>query len=223
MAAQTFLSSCVKLTVWSGKVEDVVAEVIAFKRDSIQKKVGVNAADVPTLSVLNWAAPCALPQDVIDKQSTVVTWSLHESTKNCTAVILPVFTYNRGKLHLDEIKALTSLASGGHNLDFPFSMVFSHQSDPRDLRPMVYGGRMILPAAATDLPKNPFYSCSLRVERRTKEVHQLPGKKMKIIEDCMAEIHYHSHIHFSSLSLSLSLSLSPNSGFFPKMVLRVCV
>ena len=182
-AAQTFLDSCVKLHVWTNKVEDVVADVISFKRDMISKKVGVNPGDVPVLSLLNWAAPCALTQEIQDKQTTVVTWCLHENVSNCTAVILPVFTYNRGKLHLEEIKALQALASGGHNLDYPFSMVFSGQCDPRDLRPMVYGGRLAFPAAATDLQKNPFFSSSLRADRRTKEVQQLPGKKMKVVED----------------------------------------
>ncbi|CAK0897612.1 unnamed protein product [Prorocentrum cordatum] len=186
-AAQTFLGSCVKLVVWSKKVEDVVADVIAFKREVIMKKVGVNPGDVPVLSLLNWAAPCALSQDIQDKQATVVNWSLHENASNCTAVILPVFTYARGKLYLEEIKALQSLASGGHNVDFPFSMVFSSQCDPRDLRPMVYGGRLAFPAAATDLQKNPFFSSSLRVDRRTKEVQQLPGKKMKVVEDLSAD------------------------------------
>eukprot|EP00959_Pyramimonas_sp_CCMP1952_P468280 9492975-Pyramimonas_sp.AAC.1 len=84
-AAQTFLGSCVKLVVWSKKVEDVVADVIAFKREVIMKKVGVNPGDVPVLSLLNWAAPCALSQDIQDKQATVVNWSLHENASNCTA------------------------------------------------------------------------------------------------------------------------------------------
>ena len=183
-AVQLFLNGCVRLTTWGKKAEEAIADLLSFKREVIQKKVGVNPADVPMVTILNWCSLCQIPVEIQDFQNSAVTWSLHENTNNCAAVLLPVYTLKKGRLHLEEIKALNALSQGGHNMDFTCSIVFKDQSDPRDMRPMLYPMRLLYPAACTDLSKNPFFSCGLRVERRTKEVAQLSGKKMRWVKDC---------------------------------------
>ena len=68
--------------------------------------------------------------------------------QSAALVINPVFTYSKGKLHLEEGKLVDLLAKGNHNLDWQFSIIFKGKSDDRDLRPMVYPGQFVFPFSA---------------------------------------------------------------------------
>ncbi|CAK0907391.1 unnamed protein product, partial [Prorocentrum cordatum] len=182
-AAEKFLSSCVKISVLTGKVEECIADIIAFKRDTIQKKTGISMDGLPTLVMLNWTTPCSSHNEDFDKQAKVLNWILHENIKNVACVLLPVYSYNRGKLYMEEVKAVKAIGDAGHNPDSSFSLLFKDQVDPRDRRPMSYPGRLVFPAGCSELKDHPFFTCQLRVIGRTKEANQIPGKKMKIIEE----------------------------------------
>ena len=103
--------------------------------------------------------------------------------QSAAVVINPVFTYSKGKLHLEEQKPVNLLAKGNHNLDWQFSILFKEKSDDRDLRPMVYPGRFVFPSPLGGPKKNMFFMCELRKSHRTEEVKQLAAKAMKLVED----------------------------------------
>ena len=182
-AAEKFLSSCVKISVLAGKVEECIADIISFKRDTIQKKTGTSLDNLPTLVMLNWTTPCSSHNEDFDKQAHILNWVLHENIKNAACVLLPVYSYNRGKLYMEEVKAVKAIGDAGHNPDCSFSLLFKDQVDPRDRRPMSYPGRLVFPAGCSELKDHPFFTCQLRVQGRTKEANQIPGKKMKIVEE----------------------------------------
>ena len=84
---------------------------------TITSKLAVATSDVPSLLVFNWAAPCLVPIHTQDNQISVLSWALSENMQSAAVVINPVFTYTRGKLHVEEQKLANLLAKGNHNLD----------------------------------------------------------------------------------------------------------
>ena len=124
-----------------------------FRQDNIASKLAIPSSSIPSLLVLNWAAPCLVPVPIQDNQISVLSWAPSENMQSADVVINPVFTYNKGKLHLEEGKLVDLLAKGNHNLDCQFSIIFKEKSDDRDLRPMVYPGRFVFPSPLGD-PKN---------------------------------------------------------------------
>ena len=183
-AATLFLKKCTKLTLWEPqRPETTVGEIMDFRRDNIASKLAITPSSIPSLLALNWAAPCLVPIPVQDNQISVLSWALSENMQSAAVVINPVFTYNKGKLHLEEGKLVDLLAKGNHNLDWQFSIIFKEKSDDRDLRPMVYPGRFVFPSPLGDPKKNMFFMCELRKSHRTEEVKQLTAKGMKLVED----------------------------------------
>ena len=143
--------------------------------------------DIPYIIFGNWTAPALMHASVQEASVQILTWGLHDNLNSVGVALGPVFTYNKGKLHLEEAKLLESLAGGQHNLDWQFSVVFGQKCDQRDLRPMVYPGRFVFSSAVTDLQKNIFFHCNLRKDQRTPEISQLAGKQMKEVIDMAAD------------------------------------
>lgn len=53
----------------------------------------------------------------------------------------------KGRVVLEEKQLLERLvAHGNHNIDWSYHILFGSKSDQRDLRPMVYSGKMIFPS-----------------------------------------------------------------------------
>ena len=141
------LEKCTKLTLWDPQRPEVtVGEIMDFRRGIIASKLAIQASSIPNLLVLNWAAPCLVPIPIQDNQISLLSWALSENMQSAAVVINPVFTYNKGELHLEEGKLVDLLAKGNHNLDWQFSIIFKEKSDDRDLRPMVYPGRFVFPS-----------------------------------------------------------------------------
>lgn len=182
--ATNFLAKVAKVVVFDGnQKEDLIAEVMNFKRDHIAAKLGIKAADIPMVPVLNWAAPSLISKETQDTQIALLTWALHENMQSAALVLHPVFTYNKGKLYLEETRAITELSKGNHNLDWQFNVLFREKVDHRDLRPMIYPGRFIFPSPIGDPKHNMWFNCELRESGRTTEVKQLAPKNMKEVED----------------------------------------
>ena len=106
-SADIFLVSCVTLLAWAAMpAENVVAEILGFIRELICKKLGIPShTAVPTLVVLNWTCPCLIPSAVQTEQTKVIQWCLSESIESAAGVLMPVFSYNRNKVYLEEKKA----------------------------------------------------------------------------------------------------------------------
>ena len=178
-----FLDGMSAVTSWDiGPVESVISELLTFKR-TLASKAGVEAPSIPMVCLLNWTAPSLIKTDIQDSQVNVMQWALNENLQSCGLVLYPVFAYRRGTLHMEESRTSKLLTCGNHNIDVQFSLLFAEASDSRDLRPLNYPGRFVLPSVLTDLNKTPWWSCSLRKSRRTDPVRQVPAKELKEIED----------------------------------------
>ena len=149
-------------------------EIMDFRRDNIATKLAITPGSIPSLLVLN----CLVPIPIQDNQISVLSWALSDNMQSAAVVINPVFTYTKGKLHVEEQKLVDLLAKGNHNLDWQFSILFREKSDDRDLRPMVYPGRFVFPSPLQDPKKNLFFTCELRKSHRTEEVKQLTANGM---------------------------------------------
>ena len=93
-----------------------------------------------------------------------------------------VVRYSAGKLHLEEERVAKQLANGHVNLDCTFCIIFTDPSDGRDLRPLIYPGKLLFPGYVKTAD-SAFWSCNLRKQRRTQDVKQVRHKDMKILED----------------------------------------
>ena len=186
-AADWFLESCCKLIVWDKtKSELNVAEVLNFKRDKICLKLSCSTADAPAILWLNHAAPAVIPKEIAHMQIGLLHWQLTEVMTSVALCLLPVFTHQKGRLHLEERMLIEMLAAGHVNLDWLFALQFSAKSDQRDMRPMFYHGRFIF-SSPLDLSKNPFWNCDLRRAQRTPEIPQLAAKHMREVESLAAD------------------------------------
>ena len=180
--ASAFIDGSCKLMTWEKeKPEAAIGEIMNYRRE-IAAKLGVDGGAVPSIVFLNWASPSAIAVSVQESQLGTLTWALADNMQSVALALSPVFTYSKGKLHVEEAKMLDMLARGNHNLDWQFSVVFKEKSDERDLRPMVYPGRFVFPSPLGDPKKNKWFSCDLRRNHRTEEVKQLSPKYMKELE-----------------------------------------
>ena len=141
-AARSFVDKVMKLLTWDGgKVETVIGDIMTFRRHSILQRMSLQ--EVPALAFLNWTTPCAVTGNMQDMQTGVLTWLLHDNMQSCAVVLAPVFTYTKGRMHLEESKMMQQLIKGNHNVDHFFNVLFKDKCDLRDERPMSYPGRLV--------------------------------------------------------------------------------
>eukprot|EP00438_Fugacium_kawagutii_P022435 Skav232862 [mRNA] locus=scaffold2451:162468:166474:+ [translate_table: standard] len=182
-AAELLLDSCCHVLVWDKKNEKNIAEAMNFKRTVIMSKMGLEySAQIPQIVYMNHTAPCLISSVNSNNAVELLTWALAEQMQSVGVVLCPVFTYQKGRLILEERALLDMLCRGNHNIDWSFAALFSEKCDSRDLRPMCYSGRFVFPSAL-ELSKNCFWTCDLRRFQRTSEIAQLPAREMKEIEN----------------------------------------
>ena len=145
-AADNFLESCVCLVVASNNCspQALIADFMKFKKDTVMSKVGDGL--IPSVVLLNWAAPCQIPVKLQEAQTALLTFVLNDEMQSVGMALSPVFSYTKGKLHLEETKMIKQLTQGNHSIDCAFSVIFKDQVDSRDERPMVYPGRLVFPS-----------------------------------------------------------------------------
>ena len=181
--AKKFLSGCCLFLTWQGvKAENIIGDILNFKRDKL-KFLNVASQGACQLAIWNATAPSLMCAELQVQQCSVLAWALHDSMQSVGIVLMPVFTYNKGKLHLEETKMIDQLTKGNHNIDWQFCIQFTDQCDERDLRPMNYPGRFVFPTPLQDPKKSMWFHCNLRKEYRTKLIPQQTPKYMKEIED----------------------------------------
>ena len=187
-AATKHLRGLVRLIVMDRlKPEQVIGEIMSFKREIADKMSCTNSKDLPCVFYLNWTAPCLIKEEFQHIQIGCMSWGISENMQSVGVVNSPVFTYNKGRLHLEESKCSELLTKGNHNIDVSFYMNFTDKQDGRDGRPMVYPGRFVFAAPLSSPSKNMFWDCELCKRRRTDEIPQLEGKQMREIEDLASD------------------------------------
>lgn len=187
-SVDNFVDGCVRFLTWeSCKTSDaLIPQILKFRLDSIKKMLGkeIHASEVPTVCLMNWAAPCLLPNTRQNDHMSVLNWAVHDNPNSVGVVFFPTFSTHKGKTFLEETAALNMLSRNGLNLDHQFSVLFSERCDQRDGRPLVYPARFAFPGHLVDLSKSAvFYHSELRKSGRTSEVKQVQGKELKDIED----------------------------------------
>ena len=153
-AAHMFLQNCVHLRTWSTKRPEVsISEIMNLKR-LITSKSSCPGEDICFLIFFNATVPSLIPKDIYKQQVSVLTWALNDSMASMALVLLPTFVYSKGKLPLEEKQLMERLlGNGNHNVDWSFHVLFGNRVDPRDMRPMVYSGKMIF-ASPLELTKS---------------------------------------------------------------------
>ncbi|CAK8987791.1 Uncharacterized protein SCF082_LOCUS1126 [Durusdinium trenchii] len=186
-AVENYVDGCVRLLTWEGarSSDTLIPQILQFRMDAIKKlKVKVTANEVPTVTLLNWTAPCLMPANRQKDHSSVLSWAMHDNLNSCGLIFSPVFSHHKGKTFLEENAALSILSSGGHNLDHQFSLLFQERCDARDGRPLLYPARFAFPGHIVDLGKSaPFFQSELRKNGRTEACKQMAAKDLKEIED----------------------------------------
>ncbi|CAK9068414.1 unnamed protein product [Durusdinium trenchii] len=191
-SVEGFVDGCVRLPCWENMkgADSLIPQILAFRQDMLKKlrTQSTAAVDVPTVVLMNWTAPCLLAASRQKDHSNVLAWALHDNTNSCGVIFSPTFSWNKGKTFLEEHAAMQVLLSGGHNLDFQFSLLFSERCDQRDTRPLLYPARFAFPGYVVDLQKsNLFFQSELRKAGRTEPCKQLPAKDLKEMEDLAAD------------------------------------
>lgn len=182
-AADLALSSCSRLVVWPKKVERAIQEVMTFKRNVMEIKLGLdNSCGITQLVYYNCSAPCLITAENMQNGLEMMTWCLSDQLQSLGILVSPTFSYNRGHVFLEEKAILDKLARNNVNLDWTCSILFGSKVDARDQRPMAYQARLIF-ASPLDLLKNVWFSCELRKTQRTAEVAQMNPSKMREVEN----------------------------------------
>ena len=79
--------------------------------------------------------------------------------QSAVVVINPVFTYSKGKLHLEDRKPVDLLAKGNHNLGWQFSILFKEKTMTATSAPWCTQGGLSSPLRSGALRR----ICSSRV------------------------------------------------------------
>ncbi|CAL1146424.1 unnamed protein product [Cladocopium goreaui] len=190
-SVEAYLDGCVRFLCWEGVnkgSDSIVPQVLSFRMEILRKLRNQNtagaAADVPTLVLMNWTAPCLFPAGRQNDHINCLAWALHDNTNSAAIIFAPTFSYQKGKTFLEENACMQLLAQGGHNLDHQFSVLFSDRCDQRDSRPLLYPARWAFPGHVVDLGKtNAFFQSELRKAGRTDPCKQMAAKDLKEMED----------------------------------------
>lgn len=181
--AKQLIHGCMNIVVWDEHgAETNIAEAMTYKKD-LGTRLGCSTADIPQLTFLNRTSPCLTKEKLQNLQASLLTWALHENMQSCATVLMPVFTYNKSKLHLEKASLVTQMTKGNHNLDWEFFLAFKDRTDERDGRPMTYPGLFVYPSPLGVPSKSLWFNADLRKNGRTPDVPQLAGRDMKEIED----------------------------------------
>lgn len=186
-SVEKYLDGCVRLLTWEGcrSADSLIPQILQCRMEAAKKlKVKVTASEIPTVTLMNWTAPCLLASNRQTDHAAVLTWAMHDNSNSCAVIFSPIFSHNKGKTFLEENTALQILSKGGHNLDRQFSLLFAERCDQRDGRPLLYPARFAFPGHLVDLSKSaPFYHSELRKAGRTDPCKQLAARDLKDIED----------------------------------------
>ena len=166
--ARKWFGQAVKFSQWGRKAEAAIASTMAFRKQA-QLSLGADPDDTPIIAIANWTSLSEIPAHLYNHMNAFINWLLADDVNNLGLVLNPVHTYNRGKLHVDEQRVTTSLVNSPANIDCSFSLLFKDQVDNRDMRPLVYGGRMVLPNHI-EPTKTIWWNSNLHRMRRTPEV-----------------------------------------------------
>ena len=120
--------------------------------------------------------------ETLEKQLGILAWAINDNMTGAAIVAMPMHTYTKGRLHLEQAKLLEKLLQGNHNVDTTFSMLFG-ESDIRDHRPLTFYGRLVFASPIGDIKNSAFGACALVRRGRTTEIPQLQSKDMREPED----------------------------------------
>jgi hypothetical protein len=178
--AKKLMSLYAKFSV-TESVELTTQLLTSFKR-SIGGKLSCPSDNIVSIPICNWCAPCSIPSAQQEIQGSVMTWCMYENDKSAGVIMMPTFVHKKGQLWLAERACTDIIHRGSIFADMSAMLVFKNKTDARDERPMSYPLKLILPSNI-DVKKSEWRSNALMTMGRTKEVDQLRGSEMIVIED----------------------------------------
>ena len=80
------------------------AAILEFRR-GVASSIRLRPEGIAYLPVLNWSTPCQIDKTQQQLQTQMLTWCLVDNLNSMALVLYPAFTYNAGKLHMEEAMA----------------------------------------------------------------------------------------------------------------------
>lgn len=103
-SVEAYLDGCVRFLCWEGVnkgSDSIVPQVLSFRMEILRKLRNQNtagaAADIPTLVLMNWTAPCLFPAGRQNDHINCLAWALHDNTNSAAIIFAPTFSYQKGK------------------------------------------------------------------------------------------------------------------------------
>ena len=101
--------------------------------------------------------------------------------QNLTAVVMPQFAYKKGQLYMASRAVEDVFINRGLPIDVKWAIPFKTKCDSRDSRPLVYDGRLVVPAGIKECDF--VFKNTPMMHGRTEMAEMMPASKMKVIED----------------------------------------
>ncbi len=159
---------------------DVICEYQSHTK-ALAERHSIPLASVITIGFLNWVSPCSLPNPLLESHANCVSFLASGSDRNIMPILFPQFCYKKGQLYLSEQMVMNLLSRRCVNFDVKWGLRFESRSDARDLRPLLYDGRVALPNGIID--GDYFWRDSKLLRGFTSPASMLPGKALQCIED----------------------------------------
>ena len=124
-------------TLWiSDTKENEILKAINAWIAELSKVSRLKAEDVLVIVGVNWVSPCGTKGGDLDSQAAVVAGLLHAFSKSIGTLLMPGFSYTRGRIVTLEMDAFQRFRTKGISMDKKFSLLFEEGSrqDQRDQR-----------------------------------------------------------------------------------------
>ena len=124
-------------TLWvSDTKENEILKAINAWIAELSKASRQKTEDVVVIVGVNWVSPCGTKGGDLDAQAAVVAGLLHANAKSIGILLMPGFSYTRGRIITLEMEAFQRFRTKGISMDKKFTLLFDEESrhDMRDQR-----------------------------------------------------------------------------------------
>ena len=124
-------------TLWiSDTKENDILKAINGWIAELGKASRLKTEDILVIVGVNWVSPCGTKGGDLDAQAAVVAGLLHAYAKSIGTLLMPGFSYTRGRIVSLEMEAFQRFRTKGISMDKKFTLLYDEDSrqDQRDQR-----------------------------------------------------------------------------------------
>jgi hypothetical protein len=165
--------------------EEFATAYLKFRSDCV-KSFGLLEEKLATVGYCNWVAPCTISSENLTLQSNLLALVSNSGDQNISLVLMPQWAYKKGQLFLCENTVRKLLTERSLNIDLKYALIFNEKKDTRDLRPLMYDGRIIVPTGG--VPSNFFFKKSDILSGKVDVCQQVHSRDMVQIEEISEKV-----------------------------------